>query len=51
MKGDGYQNPDTSSSGSASAMSSYPWLDFTVGSDSQCLWYYKSSKLLTVLIW
>ncbi|PON30046.1 glutamyl-tRNA(Gln) amidotransferase [Trichoderma gamsii] len=34
-RGDGYQNPDTSSSGSAMAVSSYPWLDFAIGSDSK----------------
>ncbi|EHK41963.1 hypothetical protein TRIATDRAFT_322099 [Trichoderma atroviride IMI 206040] len=33
-RGDGYQNPDTSSSGSATAVSSYPWLDFAIGSDT-----------------
>ncbi|KAH7171286.1 amidase signature domain-containing protein [Dactylonectria macrodidyma] len=33
-RGDGYQNPDTSSSGSASAVSSYDWVDFAVGSDT-----------------
>ncbi|UKZ72899.1 hypothetical protein TrVFT333_000536 [Trichoderma virens FT-333] len=33
-RGDGYQNPDTSSSGSATAISSYAWLDFAIGSDT-----------------
>ncbi|KAK8034053.1 hypothetical protein PG993_009048 [Apiospora rasikravindrae] len=33
-RGDGWQKPSSSSSGSASACASYPWLDFTVGSDT-----------------
>lgn len=33
-RGDGYQNPDTSSSGSATTVSSYDWVDFAVGSDT-----------------
>ncbi|KAK1756627.1 amidase signature domain-containing protein [Echria macrotheca] len=33
-RGDGYQNPDTSSSGSAAAVATYPWLDFAIGSDT-----------------
>ncbi|KAL7928350.1 amidase signature domain-containing protein [Trichoderma chlorosporum] len=33
-RGDGYQNPDTSSSGSATAVSSYSCLDFAIGSDT-----------------
>ncbi|KAH7312539.1 amidase signature domain-containing protein [Stachybotrys elegans] len=33
-RGDGYQNPDTSSSGSATAISSYDWIDFTIGTDT-----------------
>jgi Asp-tRNA(Asn)/Glu-tRNA(Gln) amidotransferase A subunit family amidase len=33
-RGDGYQSPVGSSSGSAAATASYDWLDFTIGSDS-----------------
>lgn len=33
-RGDGYQSPVGSSSGSAAAIASYDWLDFTIGSDS-----------------
>ncbi|KAK8042759.1 hypothetical protein PG994_013242 [Apiospora phragmitis] len=33
-RGDGWQKPSSSSSGSASACASYAWLDFTVGSDT-----------------
>lgn len=36
-RGDGYQEPDCSSSGSAVAVAAYDWLDFSVGSDSECL--------------
>ena len=32
-RGDGYQSPAGSSSGSAAAIASYEWLDFTSGSD------------------
>ncbi|MCJ1384206.1 hypothetical protein MMC17_007322 [Xylographa soralifera] len=32
-RGDGYQSPAGSSSGSAAAVSSYDWLDFAIGSD------------------
>ena len=34
-RGDGYQSPVGSSSGSAAAIVSYEWLDFTIGSDSK----------------
>lgn len=34
-RGDGYQSPAGSSSGSAAAVSSYDWLDFAIGSDSE----------------
>lgn len=34
-RGDGYQSPSSSSAGSAAALASYPWLDITVGSDSE----------------
>ena len=34
-RGDGYQSPVGSSSGSAAAIASYEWLDFTIGSDSK----------------
>ncbi|KAK9769174.1 hypothetical protein SCAR479_02418 [Seiridium cardinale] len=33
-RGDGFQKPSSSSSGSASACASYSWLDFTVGTDT-----------------
>ncbi|TAQ88994.1 hypothetical protein B7494_g2658 [Chlorociboria aeruginascens] len=33
-RGDGYQNPSGSSSGSAAGISSYDWLDFSLGSDT-----------------
>ena len=36
-RGDGYQSPAGSSSGSAAAVASYDWLDFTVGSDSKMI--------------
>ena len=34
-RGDGYQSPVGSSSGSAAAIASYEWLDFNIGSDSK----------------
>ncbi|KAF2787306.1 amidase signature enzyme [Melanomma pulvis-pyrius CBS 109.77] len=33
-RGDGYQSPAGSSSGSAAGLASYGWLDFTIGSDT-----------------
>lgn len=37
-RGDGYQSPAGSSSGSAAAVASYDWLDFAIGTDSKsCL--------------
>ena len=33
-RGDGYQDPSSSSSGSGAAAGSYPWLDLTLGSDT-----------------
>lgn len=33
-RGDGYQQPSSSSTGSAVACAAYPWLDFTVGTDT-----------------
>ena len=33
--GDGYQNPDTSNSGIATAVASYDRIDFSIGSDSE----------------
>jgi hypothetical protein len=33
-RGDGYQNPSGSSSGSGAAIAAYEWLDLTVGSDT-----------------
>ncbi|SPO03435.1 uncharacterized protein DNG_06118 [Cephalotrichum gorgonifer] len=34
-RGDGYQTPGGSSTGSCVALAAYPWLDITLGSDSQ----------------
>lgn len=34
-RGDGYQTPSGSSTGSCVALAAYPWIDFTLGSDSQ----------------
>ena len=39
-RGDGYQSPTGSSSGSAAAIASYEWLDFTIGSDSKVILLY-----------
>ncbi|KAL9080935.1 MAG: hypothetical protein Q9157_000435 [Trypethelium eluteriae] len=33
-RGDGYQDPSSSSSGPGAGMASYPWLDLTIGSDT-----------------
>lgn len=33
-RGDGYQKPSSSSTGSAVASATYPWLDFTLGTDT-----------------
>ncbi|KAL8825957.1 MAG: hypothetical protein Q9170_007591 [Blastenia crenularia] len=33
-RGDGYQSPAGSSSGSAAAVAAYPWLDFSIGTDT-----------------
>ena len=33
-RGDGYQSPAGSSSGSGAAVAAYPWLDISIGSDS-----------------
>lgn len=33
-RGDGYLDPDCSSTGSAAAVAAYDWLDFSIGSDS-----------------
>ena len=35
-RADGYQSPAGSSSGSAVAIASYPWVDVAIGSDSKC---------------
>ena len=34
-RGDGYQSPAGSSSGSGVAVASYPWVDISIGSDSE----------------
>ena len=39
-RGDGYQSPVGSSSGSAAAIAAYDWLDFTIGSDSKVILLY-----------
>ena len=36
-RGDGYLDPDCSSTGSAAGVAAYDWLDFSIGSDSKCL--------------
>jgi hypothetical protein len=36
-RGDGYQSPVGSSSGSAAAIASYEWLDLPIGSDSKSI--------------
>ena len=33
-RGDQYQNPGSSSAGAAASLAGYPWLDFSVGTDS-----------------
>lgn len=33
---DGYLDPDCSSTGSAAGVAEYNWLDFSIGSDSEC---------------
>lgn len=33
-RGDGWQKPSSSSTGSAAACAAYPWIDFTVGTDT-----------------
>jgi len=33
-RGDGYQDPSSSSSGSGASMGTYDWLDFAIGSDT-----------------
>jgi len=35
-RGDGYQDPDCSSAGSATASSAYDWIDAALGTDSGC---------------
>jgi Asp-tRNA(Asn)/Glu-tRNA(Gln) amidotransferase A subunit family amidase len=47
-RGDGYQTASGSSNGSASAMATYPWLDFSIGSDSMLS--SRCSELSVVLI-
>ena len=39
-RGDGYQSPAGSSSGSAVAVASYEWLDVAIGSDSKQIYDY-----------
>lgn len=38
-RGDGYQSPVGSSSGSAAAIAAYDWLDFAIGTDSRTPWH------------
>lgn len=38
-RGEGYQSPAGSSSGSAAAIAAYDWLDFAIGSDSKFSWF------------
>lgn len=47
-RGDGYQSPAGSSSGSGVAAASYDWLDITIGSDSEyCSWIACTANLLS----
>ncbi len=34
-RGDGYQSPSGSTTGGAAALAAYPWLDYSVGTDSE----------------
>lgn len=34
-RGDGYQTPAGSSNGAAAALAGYPWLDYSIGTDSK----------------
>ena len=43
-RGDGYQSPVGSSSRSAAAIASYEWLDFTIGSDSKVILFYRVAR-------
>ncbi len=47
-RGDGYQSPWSSSSGSGAAIASYKWLDFTLGTDSKQFPRDNYHRLLTV---
>jgi len=46
-RGDGYQSPVGSSSGSAAGIASYDWLDVTIGSDSTIRHHGTTYKVLT----
>jgi len=45
-RGDGYLNPDCSSTGSAVGVAAYDWLDFSIGSDSK--WISKAFDIQTL---
>lgn len=47
-RGDGYQSPWSSSSGSGASIASYDWLDFTLGTDSKHSSRKSCHRLLTV---
>lgn len=36
-RADGYQTPSGSTTGGATSLASYEWLDFSLGTDSKCL--------------
>lgn len=45
---DGYQSPGGGSSGSASAIAAYEWLDIAIGTDSESLIYLLNSIFSTL---
>ena len=47
-RGDRYQSPTISSSGSAAALAGYEWLDFSIGTNSKFRRYYKGDFQLIV---
>lgn len=46
-RGDGYQEPGGSSTGSATAVSAYDWIDATLGTDSRLIPPFRTSTELT----
>lgn len=45
-RGDGYMEPDCSSTGSAAAIAGYDWLDYALGSDSELLAQFSHEGML-----